>query len=234
MLFSDGFMNTRDAERCKTTAAHSHSTLGDSGGVFKTAEGDYVYNVIFENGGAEIFVSVKPAWCKCGLRLPRLGLPGHVPPSLEQRLIRLWTVSIISCCCLCRAVLLPVARFSCVSSSPMTPVCLPTSEWRLPFSCFSVSSSSRCRVSISSIFRSSWLRGKGRGERKWSLSWKTEAWLIIEASKSAGTGYLFSAVAKMTCRFLSKRSVTPFLKLLLTDEPEKFIAVVFLGQLNMA
>lgn len=34
-------MNTKDAERCKTTAAHSHSTLGDSDGVFKMADGDY-------------------------------------------------------------------------------------------------------------------------------------------------------------------------------------------------
>lgn len=94
--------------------------------------------------------------------------PFNLPPSLEQRLRRLWTVSIISCCCLCRAVLFPVARLSWVSSSLITPLCLPTSVWRLPFSCFSVSSSSWCRISISNIFCSRRLGGK-KGQEKFVM-----------------------------------------------------------------
>lgn len=87
---------------------------------------------------------------------------GHLPPSLEQRWSRLWTVSIISCCCLCRAVLLPVARFSWASSSLITWLWLPTSACRLPFSCFSASSSSWCLISISNIFCSKRLRRRKR------------------------------------------------------------------------
>lgn len=96
-------------------------------------------------------------------------IPVHLPPSLEQRLSRLWTVSIISCCCLCRAVLFPVARLSWASSSLITPLCLPTRVWRLPFSCFSVSSSSWCRISISNIFCSRRLGERKKGQEKFVM-----------------------------------------------------------------
>lgn len=77
-----------------------------------------------------------------------------VPPSLEQRLRRLCTVSIRSCCCFCSTVLLPEALPNWASISRITPLCLTTSDCSLLFSSLSTSSSCLCLVSISCIFSS--------------------------------------------------------------------------------